>query len=204
MSPFTVSELALRRAMLPPPGAPVGDALEEGAPPRIRPAAVLCAVVRRPSGLHVVLTQRPATMRVHAGQIALPGGKCDAGDRSPMAAALREAREEIGLPAEQIDMLGPFERYVTRTGFAVTPFVGLVEPGFQPLPEPGEVEEAFEVPLDFLMNPANHQRLTREVAGRPRAYWAMPWRERHIWGVTAGILRRLSERVADARRAEAA
>jgi 8-oxo-dGTP pyrophosphatase MutT (NUDIX family) len=204
VTPFRVSEADLRRAMLPPAGAPVGDALEEGAPPRVRPAAVLCAVACRPEGLAVILTRRPTTMRVHAGQIAFPGGKCDPSDRSPLAAALREAREEIGLPAEQIEVLGPFERYVTRTGFAVTPFVGLVDPGFRPLPQPGEVEDVFEAPLDFLMDPANHQRLSREVAGRLRPYWAMPWRDRFIWGVTAGILRRLSERVAEARRAAAA
>jgi 8-oxo-dGTP pyrophosphatase MutT (NUDIX family) len=170
----------------------------------LRRAAVLCPVVRRPEGLSVVLTLRPTTMRAHAGQIALPGGKVDRDDVDAQAAALREAHEEIGLPPERVDMLGALARYRTRTGYAITPFVGLVEGDFTPRPEPGEVADVFETPLDFLMDLARHQRHTRRFQGVDRAFWAMPWGERFIWGATAGILRMLAEDVAAARAAREA
>ncbi|MGF1660464.1 MAG: CoA pyrophosphatase [Rubrimonas sp.] len=196
---FRIDEAALRRALLAPVAAPGGDGEldPEGAPElrRLRPAAVLAAVARRPQGLTLILTQRPQTMRVHAGQIAFPGGKIDAGDRSPLHAALREAREEIGLHAHEVEILGPFERYVTRTGFAIAPFVGLVDAGFRPIPQPGEVEAVFEAPLDWVLNPANQVRMRREFNGAIRSFWAIHYERWFIWGATAGMIRRLSERV---------
>lgn len=160
-----------------------------------RPAAVLCGIVPRPWGLSVILTRRAAHLRRHAGQIAFPGGRVDPGDPSPMAAALREAEEEVGMILEQVDMLGILDPYHTVTGFAVTPFVARIDPRWHPIPDPGEVAEAFEVPFDFLMDPANHRRESYLRDGQKRHFWAMPWGEYHIWGATAGILRGLSERL---------
>jgi 8-oxo-dGTP pyrophosphatase MutT (NUDIX family) len=201
MPPVEIEDI--RRAMRAPHGPPRGDADLNpglgGAPRPLTPAAVLCPIVRRPAGLAVILTMRPATMRAHPGQIAFPGGKVDPGDVNPLAAALRETHEEIGLPPAAVEIVGELERYETRTGFAVSPFVGLVAEGFRPVPEPGEVEEIFETPLDFLMDFANHRRLSREWKGERRRFWAMPWGDRFIWGATAGMLRRLAERVAEAR-----
>ncbi len=208
MSGFRVTEATLRRALLAPSSRVCGDGDLDGLglqrPSRMRPAAVLAAVARRPHGLTLILTQRPRTMREHPGQIALPGGKIDAGDRSPLAAALREAREEIGLLADQIEVLGPIERYRTRTGFSITPFVGLVEPAFIPMPCPGEVDAVFEAPLDWVLDPQNHRRMTAEFKGVTRSFWATPWEAWFIWGATAGMIRALSERVQIARRETAA
>jgi len=160
-----------------------------------RPAAVLCPLVRRAGKLHVVLTRRAAHLSAHAGQIAFPGGKVDAGDPSPLAAALREAREEIGLMPEQTDVLGTLDPYLTVTGFRVTPFVGAVAPHWAPLPDPREVAAVFEAPLDFLMDRANQRRGAYEREGAIRHYHAMPWGEHYIWGATAGMLRNLSDRL---------
>jgi 8-oxo-dGTP pyrophosphatase MutT (NUDIX family) len=195
-----VDEDILRRALAAPHGPPRGDSDLDPTIGRhggaLTPAAVLCPIVRREAGLAVILTTRPATMRAHPGQIAFPGGKVDPGDANPLAAALRETREEIGLPESQVRVLGELERYETRTGFAVSPFVGLVAEGFEPVPEPGEVEDIFETPLDFLMDMANHRRMSREWKGARRWFWAMPWGDRFIWGATAGMIRTLAERVA--------
>jgi len=159
-----------------------------------KPAAVLIPVVARPEPA-VILTQRTADLPNHSGQIAFPGGKIDAGDESPTAAALREAAEEIGLDAGFIDPIGYLDLYLTFSGFRILPVVAHVQPGYRLTINPAEVTEAFEVPLDFLMHPGNHQRLSRDWKGIERQYYAMPFGERYIWGVTAGILRNLYERI---------
>jgi len=160
-----------------------------------RRAAVLCPLVRRGDALHVMLTVRSAQMRVHAGQIAFPGGKIDPTDASPLAAALREADEEIGLPGADVDILGALDLYDTSTGFVVTPFVGMVVPSFRPIPSEGEVAEVFEVPFDFLMNPANHERIEKVHQGRKRRFYQMVYGQYRIWGATAGMLRNLADRL---------
>lgn len=163
---------------------------------RLRPAAVLCGVVERPGGMSVILTQRPDTMKEHAGQIAFPGGKIDESDDGPVAAALREAEEEIGMPASAAEVLGIIDHYETGTGFRVDPVVSLIDPDFRPRPDPREVDEVFEAPLDFLMDPANLKRHSGEWGGKRRFYYAIPWEGRYIWGATAGMLKSLADRIA--------
>jgi len=160
----------------------------------VRPAAVLIAVVdhKEPT---VLLTQRAANLNEHAGQIAFPGGKIDPTDASPCAAALREASEEIGLNASFIDPIGYLDVYGTAFGFRILPTVARVRPGFKLAINHSEVDDAFEVPLSFLMNPVNHQLHSKEFRGMERSYYAMPFAERYIWGATAGILRVLYERI---------
>ena len=158
------------------------------------PAAVLVPIVRR-SEATVLLTQRTSTMRQHSGQIAFPGGKVDRADGSPLMAALREGEEEIGLDRRLVTPLGYLDPYITGTGFRITPVVGLVEPTFKLAINPIEVDDAFEVPLGFLMEPGNYQRHAREFQGRTRRYYAIPFGERYIWGATAGIIRNLYERL---------
>jgi 8-oxo-dGTP pyrophosphatase MutT (NUDIX family) len=160
----------------------------------IRPAAVLIPVVDHPEPT-VLLTQRSAHLNDHAGQISFPGGKIDATDASPRDTALREAWEEIGLEDGFVDPIGYLDLYGTSFGFRILPTVAKVRPGFKLRISRSEVDEAFEVPLAFLMNPANHQIHTREFRGMERAYYAMPYAERHIWGATAGMLRVLYERI---------
>jgi 8-oxo-dGTP pyrophosphatase MutT (NUDIX family) len=159
-----------------------------------KPASVLVPVVDRSSPM-VLLTQRTADLASHAGQVAFPGGKIDPGDESPVAAALREAEEEVGLAPMLVEPIGYLDLYLTFSGFRILPTVARVKPEFALTLNPGEVTEAFEVPLDFLMNPQNHQRKTRDWKGIARDYYAMPFGERYIWGVTAGILRNLYDRV---------
>ena len=158
-------------------------------------AAVLIPVVAREPSATVILTQRTKHLSAHAGQIAFPGGKIDAGDAGPAAAALREAREEIGLDPARVTIIGYLEPYLSRTGFRIQPVVGRVETVYQLVLNPDEVAEAFEVPLDFLMTPANHIRAVRLFNGHERYFYEMPYGERYIWGVTAGIIRELYEQV---------
>ena len=160
----------------------------------VRPAAVLIPVVDHPQPT-VLLTQRSAHLNDHAGQISFPGGKIDATDASPLDAALREAWEEIGLERKFVDPIGYLDLYGTTFGFRILPTVARVQPGFKLRINHSEVDDAFEVPLAFLMDPANHQVHSKEFRGMKRSYYAMPFEERYIWGATAGILRVLYERI---------
>jgi 8-oxo-dGTP pyrophosphatase MutT (NUDIX family) len=160
----------------------------------VRPAAVLIPVVDHAEPT-VLLTQRAAHLNDHAGQISFPGGKIDPTDASPLDAALREAEEEIGLRPEFIEPIGYLDLYGTSFGFRILPTVARVRPGFKLRINHAEVDDAFEVPLAFLMNPVNHQLHSKEFRGMERSYYAMPFAERYIWGATAGILRVLYERI---------
>jgi 8-oxo-dGTP pyrophosphatase MutT (NUDIX family) len=160
----------------------------------IRRAAVLVPIVERPQPT-VLLTQRSAHLADHAGQIAFPGGKIDATDNSPLDTALREAEEEVGLPRELVEPIGYLGLYGTSFGFRILPTLARVTPGFTIRLSEGEVDDTFEVPLSFLMNPENHQVHGKEFRGMLRSYYAMPYGERYIWGATAGMLRMLYERI---------
>ncbi|HEY0832762.1 MAG TPA: CoA pyrophosphatase [Azospirillum sp.] len=160
----------------------------DGLPKSLREAAVLVPLVDRAEGLTVIFTQRTAHLSAHAGQISFPGGRREAYDAAPEDTALRETEEEIGLPRDRIELLGQLDTYVTRTGFRVTPVVGLVRPPFELDPDPTEVQEVFEVPLSFILDPANPQRHSREFLGRERYFYAFPYEHRYIWGATAGML----------------
>lgn len=165
--------------------------------PPLRPAAVLVPVVvgGAGAGLNVLLTQRTAHLPAHAGQIAFPGGKIEACDAGPLAAALREAEEEIGLSREFVEPLGFIEPYETGTGFIVTPVVAHVSPGYCLKADPEEVDSVFEVPLSFLLDEANHRIETRAWRGAERRFYAIPHEDRYIWGATAGIIRALWRRL---------
>ncbi|WP_417768334.1 CoA pyrophosphatase [Stappia sp.] len=160
-----------------------------------RDAAVLIPVIERPAGATVILTQRTDHLTSHAGQISLPGGKIDPDDDGAVGAALREAEEEIGLDPHLVEPLGVLPTYLTGSGYRVAPVVALVGQQARLVPNPDEVADVFEVPLAFLMNDANHLRQSRVFAGKPRYFYAMPYGERYIWGVTAGILRLMYETV---------
>src|SRR6266480_6161607 len=160
----------------------------------IRPAAVLVPIVDRPEPT-VLLTQRTTELSSHAGQIAFPGGKIDPGDASPLAAALREASEEIGLDRRLVHPIGYLDLYMTRLGYRIVPTVARVDPDFELALNAAEVHDTFEVPLAFLMQPINHQRHSREWNGMIRHFYAIPFADRYIWGVTAGILRNLHDRI---------
>jgi 8-oxo-dGTP pyrophosphatase MutT (NUDIX family) len=166
-------------------------------PPGVTPraAAVLVPVVPRDAGLSLLLTQRTAHLASHAGQVAFPGGKIDAADADPIAAALRETEEETGIARSFVEPLGYLDTYLTGTSYRVTPVVALLRPGFTVTPHLGEVADVFEVPLAFLMDPGNHQRHSREWQGKERFYYAMPYGEHYIWGATAGMIRNLYARV---------
>lgn len=159
----------------------------------LTPAAVLVPLIDRADGMTVLLTQRTSHLPSHAGQISFPGGRRQATDRSPEDTALRETEEEIGLARRHVDVIGRLDRYVTRTGFSVTPVVAVVEPPFDLAPDPHEVASVFEVPLAFFLDPINHQRHTRLFEGKQRHFFAMPYGERYIWGATAGMLRNFYE-----------
>lgn len=160
------------------------------------PAAVLIPVVQRAEGPTVILTQRAAALRSHSSQVAFPGGRVDAVDGSPVVTALRETEEEIGLSRQHVRTLGFLDAYLTGTGYRIVPVVALVEPDFSLTLNPLEVDAAFEAPLSFLLDPANHRREGREWKGMYRTYYAMPFGERYIWGATAGMIRNLYEQLA--------
>lgn len=178
----------LRLALLREPSA-AATVLEDGiGDEELTPAAVLVPIVCHREAPTVLLTQRTAHLKDHPGQVSFPGGRSEAGDASPAATALREAAEEIGLSAAQIEIAGYLPEYLTSTGFRVTPVVAVVTPPFALRLDAFEVAEVFEVPLSFLMDPANHRRHSLHYRGKLRHYHAMPYGEHFIWGATAGMI----------------
>ncbi|MGU3398342.1 CoA pyrophosphatase [Brucellaceae bacterium D45D] len=162
---------------------------------KMRDAAVLVPVVDHGSEATLLLTRRADNLRKHSGQIAFPGGAIDPQDGTAEKAALREANEEIGLAGDQAEIIGHMPRYLTGSGFSITPVLAVVKTPLDLRLNPDEVADIFEVPLSFLMNPANHRRESRLFNGKQRFYYAMPYHERFIWGITAGIIRGLYERL---------
>lgn len=172
------------------PGLP-GDlppALARLRPGKLVPAAVLMPIVERPAGLTVLFTVRAASLRQHAGQVSFPGGRLDPTDPGPLEAALRESAEEVGLSADLVEVAGYLPNYLTITGYSVTPVVGFVRPEFQPRPDAEEVSEAFEVPLDVLLEPGNMRLRHKRFFGIRLPYFEMPWEGHLIWGATAAML----------------
>jgi 8-oxo-dGTP pyrophosphatase MutT (NUDIX family) len=197
---LTLEEFRRRFAQAAPPEVSLyGDEGPRPDPSTLKPAAVLVPVVARAPDPTILLTRRAAHLKDHSGQVSFPGGRVQADDASPEATALREAREEIGLDAGRVELLGRMPEYLTRTGFRITPVVGIVTPPFETLPNAGEVEEIFEVPLAFLLDPANRQRQSREWQGQLRWFYAMPYQQHYIWGATAGMLVNLSNQVGQGR-----
>jgi 8-oxo-dGTP pyrophosphatase MutT (NUDIX family) len=164
------------------------------APPEVRPAAVLIAVTDRAEP-GVILTHRPEGLRAHPGQVAFPGGKLDPGEDA-VTAALREAYEELSINADDVRLIGASDRFVTATGYDVTPVLGVIPPDLPLTPNPHEVASWFEAPLAFVLDPANHQRKTGELKGRARDFLEIDWQGHRIWGVTAAIIANLSRRLA--------
>ena len=167
--------------------------LPDGRP--LRAAGVLAPIIERDGRLHLILTKRSSALKHHPGQIAFPGGKQDKGDTDAIAAALREAEEEIGLPRRQVEVLGVMPTHETVTGFNVTPVIAFVRDAFDIIPEPGEVEEVFSVPLDHVMDPANYLIESRRWRGARRYYFTVPYGPYYIWGATARMLRAWAERM---------
>jgi 8-oxo-dGTP pyrophosphatase MutT (NUDIX family) len=161
----------------------------------LRDAAVLIPVVDRGAEATVLLTKRAETLRNHTGQVAFPGGRIDAEDASPEAAALREAEEEVSLDPAFVEVVGRMPDYVSGSGYRIAPILSVVRPGFHLTLNPAEVDAAFEVPLRFLMDPANHGRGSRFWNDREWFFYEMPYDGNRIWGVTAGIIRTLYERL---------
>lgn len=190
MAVLTADWLRERFAVAPKPSvrAEPGSEGEE-----LVPAAVLVPIVLRERAPTILLTQRTAHLRDHAGQVSFPGGRSEPEDASPAATALREAREEVGLEPAQIEVLGMLDEYRTGTGFAISPVVGLVRPPLDLKLDDFEVADVFEPPLEFLLEASNFVRQQVEIGGVQREYWAVPWRDRYIWGATAGMLVSLRE-----------
>lgn len=156
-------------------------------------AAVLIPVIAQAQGLTVLFTQRTQHLKSHSGQVSFPGGRAEPGDASAEFTAMREAQEEIGLALERVEILGRLPEYHTRTGFRVTPVIGLIQPPLELTPDPREVESVFEVPLSFLLDPANRQRRTRELQGRSVGFYVFEYQGHMIWGATAGMLVNLNK-----------
>jgi len=162
---------------------------------RLRPAAVLVAFIDAPGGPEIILTTRSSRLKHHPGQISFPGGKVDAADANPIAAALREAEEEIGLPIDAVEVFGQFPSHETVTGFAVSPIFGRVRHRFHAKPEAGEVDEVFAVPLSHFAEPGNYRVEGRLWRGQIRRYYVVPYGPYYVWGTTARILRALADRL---------
>lgn len=201
MSPDDI--LGLMDDRLDHPGRPLdvaarGDGDLNGFPSptgrELKQAAVLAPLILHDGPPRFLFTLRAAHLTKHAGQISFPGGRREKGE-TLTETALRETEEEIGIGPEYIDVLGCFDPYETVTGYQVTPFVGVLKPGYTVTPDHQEVSEVFETPFEFLMDSANHQRQEREFRGQVRRFWAMPYEDRYIWGATAGMLKALHERL---------
>lgn len=158
-------------------------------PDTLREAAVLLPIIDQEPDLTMLLTRRTEHLSSHAGQISLPGGRREEGDATPVATALRETQEEVGIRPGEVSILGAMDTYETRTGFVITPIIGLVVPHFTLQPDTNEVEEVFEVPLNFLLDPANHEKHSRDYKGMTYYFHAMPYRDYYIWGATAAMLK---------------
>jgi 8-oxo-dGTP pyrophosphatase MutT (NUDIX family) len=195
VAPERLAPAWLRERFAAPPAAWVAEERERVIPGRDdrppTPASVLVPLVLRPHGLTVLLTQRTAHLTDHAGQISFPGGRAEEYDADAIDTALRESEEEIGLARRHVEVLGALPNYLTGTGYCVTPVVALIQPPFEVAADPGEVAAIFEVPLAFLMDGANHQRLSVDLPGGRRSFYAMPYEGYYIWGATAGMLRNL-------------
>ena len=181
---------------LPPAGSIYGD--QDMRPPagELRAASVLVPIVARETEPTVLFTRRTEHLKSHSGQISFPGGRAEANDRTAEGTALRETWEEIGLPAERVELLGRLSDYHTRTGYRITPVVGLVQPPFELLADANEVAEIFEVPLAFLLDARNHLRHSRDFQGQHRQFFAIPFADYYIWGATAGMLVNLHRHLA--------
>ena len=172
------------------------------APENLIAAAVLVPLVLRQDGVTMLLTRRTDHLRDHAGQVSFPGGRVEAHDEGAVATALRETEEEIGVGPSNIEVVGELDLYETRTGFRITPVVGLVEPGFTLTLDEFEVAEVFEVPLSFALDPANHQKRSLVWRGAERHFYLLPYGEREIWGATAGMIVNLYNRLSGSRQTE--
>jgi 8-oxo-dGTP pyrophosphatase MutT (NUDIX family) len=191
-----VAGLRERLKRAPPAFTVFGDDGTEGRDAASTVAAVLIPVITHPQGLTVLFTRRTPHLRSHSGQVSFPGGRAEPGDASAEFTALREAEEEIGLRPASVEVLGRLPEYRTRTGYRVTPVVGLLTPPVAFTPDPNEVAEIFEVPLAFLLDERNRQRRTREFQGQPVGYYVFEYGEKVIWGATAGMLVNLHKMLA--------
>jgi 8-oxo-dGTP pyrophosphatase MutT (NUDIX family) len=173
-----------------------GDDDSDRAAAAITPAAVLVPIIAHAEGLTVLFTRRTLHLKAHSGQVSFPGGRAEPEDATPEVTALREAEEEIGLARSRVELIGRLPEYLTRTGFRVTPVIGLIHPPLELVPDAREVDEIFEVPLSFLMDPGNHARATRELGGRTVGFYVIEHEGRTIWGATAGMLVNLYRTIA--------
>lgn len=174
-----------------------GDHGADAATPGLKPASVLIPIVVRSEELTVLFTRRTTHLRDHSGQISFPGGRAEPHDPTPESTALRETAEEIGLDPQRIEVVGRLAEYHTRTGYRITPVVGFVTPPFELKPDSYEVDEVFEVPFSFLLDPGNHLLQSRDFRGEVRSFFAIPYGRHYIWGATAGLLVNLYRHLAE-------